>query len=153
MKTLRFLVSLLFLFSCFLSFSPSPTALPKQCLDDRRSSLLQLQHDLYYSPNFTFSSKFELWDVETDCCTWEGVSCDAFGHVIGLDLSYHNMSGSFHSIFNLHHLRHLNLAGNNFNTTLLSYGFDRLPNLTHLKLLFPWPNSSGDLILNKVSFS
>ncbi|KAL4311492.1 hypothetical protein GQ457_01G034190 [Hibiscus cannabinus] len=44
------------------------------------------------------------------------------------------MSGSFHSIFNLHHLRHLNLAGNNFNTTLLSYGFDRLPNLTHLNL-------------------
>ncbi|XP_039001976.1 receptor-like protein 34 [Hibiscus syriacus] len=63
-----------------------------------------------------------------------GVTCDAFGHVIGLDLSYKNISGSFDSIFDLHHIQHLNLAGNNFNTTLLSYGFDKLPNLTHLNL-------------------
>ncbi|KAK8585551.1 hypothetical protein V6N13_050529 [Hibiscus sabdariffa] len=110
------------------------TALPKQCLDDQRSSLLQLQHDLYYAPNFTFSSKFNLWDVNADCCRWEGVACDAFGHVIGLDLSYKDIAGNFHSIFNLHHLQHLNLAGNNFNTTLLSYEFDKLPNLTHLDL-------------------
>ncbi|KAK8585553.1 hypothetical protein V6N13_050531 [Hibiscus sabdariffa] len=111
-----------------------PSALPRQCLDDQSSSLLQLQLHLYYAPNFTFSSKFDLWDANTDCCWWEGVTCDAHGHVIGLDLSYQNVSGSFHSIFNLHHLQHLNLAGNNFNTTLLSYGFDRLPNLTHLNL-------------------
>ncbi|XP_039001979.1 receptor-like protein 6 [Hibiscus syriacus] len=134
MKTLPFLVSLFFLFSCFLSLVFSLDDLLVQCLDDQRSSLLQLQRDLYYSPNFTLSSKFELWDVNTDCCLWEGVTCDAFGHVIGLDLSYKNISGSFDSIFDLHHLQHLNLAGNNFNTTLLSYGFDKLPNLTHLNL-------------------
>ncbi|KAK8585545.1 hypothetical protein V6N13_050523 [Hibiscus sabdariffa] len=130
MTTLHFLVSLFFLFSCFLplvfSFHPPPNDLPEQCLDDQRSLLLQLQlqHDFYYGPNFTFSSKFELWDANTDCCWWEGVTCDALGHVIG-QLSL---------IFNLHHLQHLNLAGNNFNTTLLSYGFDKLPNLTHLNL-------------------
>ncbi|KAK8585549.1 hypothetical protein V6N13_050527 [Hibiscus sabdariffa] len=73
-------------------------------------------------------------DVNTDCCWWEGVSCDVLGHVIGLDLSYQNISGNFHSIFNLHHLQRLNLAGNNFNTTLRSYGFAKLPNLTHLNL-------------------
>ncbi|TYH82059.1 hypothetical protein ES332_D02G031100v1 [Gossypium tomentosum] len=137
MDTLHFLISL-FLFSCFLplvlSFSPPQTHLPKQCLDDQRSLLLKLQQHLYYAPNFTFSSKFELWDPNTVCCSWEGVTCDAYGHVVGIDLSYKNLSGSFHSIFNLHHLQHLNLAGNNFNTTLFSYGFDKLQNLTHLNL-------------------
>ncbi|TYJ45005.1 hypothetical protein E1A91_A02G025300v1 [Gossypium mustelinum] len=137
MNTLHSLISL-FLFSCFLplllSFSPLQTHLPMQCLDDQRSPLLQLQHHLYYAPNFTFSSKFKLWDPNTDCCSWEGVTCDAYGHVIGLDLSYKNLSGCFHSIFNLHRLQRLNLAGNNFNTTLFSYGFDKLQNLTHLNL-------------------
>ncbi|TYG78047.1 hypothetical protein ES288_D02G026000v1 [Gossypium darwinii] len=102
--------------------------------DDLRAPLLQLQHHLYHAPNFTFSSKFDLWDVNTDCCSWDGVTCDAYGHVVGIDLSYKNLSGSFHSIFNLHRLQHLNLSGNNFNTTLFSYGFDKLQNLTHLNL-------------------
>ncbi|TYG98880.1 hypothetical protein ES288_A10G152400v1 [Gossypium darwinii] len=100
----------------------------------QRSALLQLQHHLYYAPNFTFSSKLDLWDPNTHCCSWKGVTCDALGHVIGIDLSYQNLSGSFHSIFNLHHLQCLNLAGNYFNTTLFQYGFGKLPNLTHLNL-------------------
>ncbi|XP_022722196.1 receptor-like protein 12 [Durio zibethinus] len=142
MKNLHILIPLflptLFLFSfslsLVLSFSPSHTHLQNHCLDDQRSALLQLHHDLYYAPNFTFSSKAELWDLNTDCCFWKGITCDAIGHVIGIDLSYRNLSGSFYSIFNLHHLQLLNLAGNNFNTTLFQYEFDKLPNLTHLNL-------------------
>ncbi|XP_022721743.1 receptor-like protein 12 [Durio zibethinus] len=142
MKNFHILISLifptLFLFSCsvslVLSFSPPHTDLQNQCLDDQKSALLQLHHDLYYAPNFTFTSKAELWDPNTDCCSWKGITCDALGHVIGLDLSYKNLSGSFHSIFNLHYLQRLNLAGNNFNTTLFQYEFDRFPNLTHLNL-------------------
>ncbi|KAL1110986.1 hypothetical protein V6Z11_D02G026400 [Gossypium hirsutum] len=138
MNTLHSLISSLFFSSCFLplllSFSPPQTHLPMQCLDDQRAPLLQLQHHLYYAPNFTFSSNFDLWDVNTDCCSWEGVTCVAYGHVVGIDLSYKNLSGSFHPIFNLHRLQRLNLAGNNFNTTLFSYGFDKLQNLTHLNL-------------------
>ncbi|XVF65290.1 hypothetical protein PTKIN_Ptkin09bG0236300 [Pterospermum kingtungense] len=142
MKSLHFLISLLlpsffllsFSVSLVLSFSLSLTHLQNQCLDDQRSALLQLHHDLYYAPNFTFSSKANLWDPNSDCCSWKEITCDAFGHVIGLDLSYKNLSGSFHSIFNLHHLQRLNLAGNNFNTTLFHCKFDRLPNLTHLNL-------------------
>ncbi|KAK8636516.1 hypothetical protein V6N13_124262 [Hibiscus sabdariffa] len=129
-------LSLLLLHFYCAFFFPSQTHLPKQyCLDGQRSSLVQLWHDLYHaSSSFTFSSKFELWDLNTDCCSWEGVTCDALGHVIELDLSYKNLSGCFHSIFHLHHLQRLNLAGNNFNSTLLSYGFGKLPNLTHLNL-------------------
>ncbi|XVF65294.1 hypothetical protein PTKIN_Ptkin09bG0236700 [Pterospermum kingtungense] len=142
MKSLHLLISLLlpsffllsFSVSLVLSFSLSLTHLQNQCLDDQRSALLQLHHDLYYAPNFTFSSKANLWDPNSDCCSWKEITCDAFGHVIGLDLSYKNLSGSFHSIFNLHHLHRLNLAGNNFNTTLFHYEFDKLSNLTHLNL-------------------
>ncbi|XVF84592.1 hypothetical protein PTKIN_Ptkin17bG0049600 [Pterospermum kingtungense] len=144
MSTLRILISLflptLFLLSCsipvVLSFSPSDEATISHTrdLDDQRSALVQLQQSLYFSPNFTFSSKAQLWDLKTDYCSWKGVTCDALGHVIGLDLNYRNLSGSCHSIFTLHHLQRLNLAGNSFNITLLSYGFERLPNLTHLNL-------------------
>ncbi|XVE84700.1 hypothetical protein DITRI_Ditri17bG0034400 [Diplodiscus trichospermus] len=116
------------------SFSPSHTYLQNQCLDDQRSALLQLQQGLYISPNFNFSSKAELWDIKTDCCSWRGVNCDALGHVIGLDLNFRNLYGSFHPIFNLSHLQHLNLAGNNFNTILFSSWFQKLPNLTNLNL-------------------
>ncbi|KAK8275736.1 hypothetical protein V6Z11_D10G156300, partial [Gossypium hirsutum] len=99
-----------------------------------KSTLLQLQHHLYYALNFTFSSKLDLWDPNTRCCSWKGVTSQALGHVIGIDLSYQNLSGNLHSIFNLHHLQRLNLARNNFNTTLFQYGFGKLPNLTHLNL-------------------
>ncbi|XVF84595.1 hypothetical protein PTKIN_Ptkin17bG0049900 [Pterospermum kingtungense] len=144
MSTLRILISLflptLFLLSCsipvVLSFSPSDEATISHTrdLDDQRSALVQLQQSLYFSPNFTFSSKAQLWDLKTYYCSWKGVTCDAIGHLIGLDLNCRNLSGSFYSIFNLHHLERLSLAENNFNTTLSFYGFERLPNLTHLNL-------------------
>ncbi|XP_022733590.1 receptor-like protein 12 [Durio zibethinus] len=139
MSPLRILISLFLPTFFFLSCSSIPIVLSKtiiqsQCLDDQRSALVQLQQDLYFSPNFTFSSKVELWDLKTDYCSWKGVTCDALGYVVGLDLNYKYFSGSFHSIFNLHNLQRLNLAGNNFNTTLFPYGFEGLPNLTHLNL-------------------
>ena len=142
MNTLHIIISLflptLFLLSCsrpvVLSFSPSEPNIQSQCLDDQRFALVQLQQGLYFSHNFTFSSKTELWDLNADCCFWKGIKCDDLGHVIGLDLSHKNLSGSFHSIFNLYHLQRLNLAGNNFNSTLFPYGFERLSNLTHLNL-------------------
>ncbi|XVF78108.1 hypothetical protein PTKIN_Ptkin14bG0102600 [Pterospermum kingtungense] len=142
MKNIRILISLFmpffFLLSCSvshaLSLSPSQINPQNHCLDGQRSALLQLHYSLYHAPSFTFSSQAQLWDLSTDCCSWKGVSCDAPGYVIGLDLSHKNLSGTFYSIFNLHHLQRLNLAGNNFNTTLFQYEFDRIPNLTHLNL-------------------
>ncbi|XP_016700084.1 receptor-like protein 7 [Gossypium hirsutum] len=135
MENLGFLIALFFLFSSSTSLHPSShTNLQNHCLDDQRSALLQLQHHLYYAPNFTFSSKLELWDPNTHCCSWKGVTCDALGHVIGIDLSYQTFQATF-TPFSISIISNaLNLAGNNFNTTLFSYGFGKLPKFTHLNL-------------------
>ncbi|MBA0871725.1 hypothetical protein Goshw_029370 [Gossypium schwendimanii] len=144
MENLGILIALFFLFSSSTSLHPSShTNLQNHCLDGQRSALLQLRHHLYYAPNFTFSSKLELWDPNTHCCSWKGVTCDALGHVIGIDLSYQNLSGNFHSIFNLHHLQRLNLAGNNFNTTLFQYGLVSL-DLSYQEDCY-WRNDQNDV--------
>ncbi|XP_019158208.1 PREDICTED: receptor like protein 30-like [Ipomoea nil] len=81
------------------------------------------------------SKKVMEWNMEEDCCSWGGVSCDpATGYVIGLDLSFSMLSGEIFPIFNLHHLQTLNLSCNNFNTTPFPSGFEKLRNLTHLNL-------------------
>ncbi|KAK8563917.1 hypothetical protein V6N13_005865 [Hibiscus sabdariffa] len=50
-----------------------------------------------------------------DYCSWDGITCDASGRVIGLDLSYQFLSGEINnsnSLFRLQHLQQLNLADN-----------------------------------------
>ncbi|XP_047978669.1 receptor-like protein 7 [Salvia hispanica] len=72
-----------------------------------------------------------------DCCSWDGVTCDHSGFVVGLNLSYSSLSaGDIDAIFNLRHLQRLNLAGNNFQLTPIPSGLERLSNLTHLNLSF-----------------
>ncbi|XP_039029811.1 receptor-like protein 36 [Hibiscus syriacus] len=65
-------------------------------------------------PRILLSSKFELWDLNTDCCSWEGVTCgDAIGPVIGLDPRYNKFKGSIpSSLFTLPSLQKLFLQGN-----------------------------------------
>ncbi|EOY05180.1 Verticillium wilt disease resistance-like protein [Theobroma cacao] len=119
----------LFLPTFFLLSCSIPVV--SQCLDDPRSALLQLQQGLYHSHNFTLSSKSELWDVNTDCCSWKGVTCDALGHVIGLDLSYRELSSNFQSVFNLHHIRREYF---NSSTEWCQTAWLTLPNLRVLSL-------------------
>ena len=56
--------------------------------------------------------------MSTDHCAWEGVSCDQkTGDVIGLDLSCGQLRGAIlpnSTLFQLSHLRFLNLSQNNF---------------------------------------
>ncbi|XP_057443462.1 receptor-like protein 33 [Lotus japonicus] len=99
------------------------------------SLLLQLKNNL--SP-FTSerSHKLKTWDPSDDCCAWMGVTCDNKEHVTGLDLSGESISGGFDhssSLFNLQHLMNLNLAYNDFNSTIPS-GFNKLKNLTYLNV-------------------
>ena len=82
--------------------------------------------------------KTEHWKEGSDCCSWDGVSCDLVtGHVIELDLSCSWLSGTIHSnstLFRFPHLQRLNLAFNDFYGSSVSAGFGRFSSLTHLNL-------------------
>ncbi|KAL5126567.1 Receptor-like protein 9DC3 [Glycine soja] len=95
----------------------------------------------------SFSSKTESWKNGTDCCEWEGVTCDTIsGHVIGLDLSCSYLQGQLHpnsTIFTLIHLQQLNLALNDFSGSSLYSAIGDLVNLMHLNLSFS--GLSGDI--------
>ncbi|KAK7261046.1 hypothetical protein RIF29_27349 [Crotalaria pallida] len=71
----------------------------------------------YYCPT-NVSSKTTSWNKNSDCCEWDGVTCDTMsGHVIGLDLSCSMLQGQFHpntTLFHLTHLQRLNLTLNHF---------------------------------------
>ncbi|KAI5570263.1 hypothetical protein BDE02_11G016200 [Populus trichocarpa] len=67
------------------SLSTAPKAAHHRCRDDQRSAFAQLQENLKFPVS---SSKAELWDVKTDCCSWEGVTCNDVGHATRLDLSF-----------------------------------------------------------------
>ncbi|KAG9153711.1 hypothetical protein Leryth_005844 [Lithospermum erythrorhizon] len=66
-----------------------------------------------------------------------GVTCDNGGQVIAIHLSYEGVSGALNSsssLFDLQHLRSLNLAANNFNSSEITPAFGKLVNLVHLNL-------------------
>ncbi|XP_042519752.1 receptor-like protein 33 [Macadamia integrifolia] len=102
---------------------------------DERSALLELKqkHYLAYPDDDPLNS----WRQNTDCCFWEGISCDnTTGHVVSLDLSDLSLAASIHfnsSLFHFHHLQMLNLSWNHFNYFAPS-GFDRFTRLMHLNL-------------------
>ncbi|WOG85897.1 hypothetical protein DCAR_0105090 [Daucus carota subsp. sativus] len=93
------------------------------------------ENALYYIPS---RAKTKNWSMSSDHCTWDGVSCDhKTGDVIGLDLSCSQLEGAIlpnSTLFQLSHLRFLNLSGNDF--------YDQFPQefgffakgLTHLNL-------------------
>ncbi|KAI0531253.1 hypothetical protein KFK09_000806 [Dendrobium nobile] len=99
----------------------------EHCLQEQSSSLLQLKR------GFT-SGKLETWRPRTNCCKWEGVTCDELGRVSGLDLSDRSISGKIDpSLFNLTSLRALNLANNWFDhIPIPDFGWDKLANLSSL---------------------
>ncbi|KAL0340774.1 UNVERIFIED_CONTAM: Receptor-like protein 18 [Sesamum radiatum] len=136
---------LVFLLSISLSSHAAkqpPHSSKHLCLDDQKTSLMQLQDDIlsHNSSSVSFddnsSMKVAKWDERTDCCLWDGVTCDSSGNVVGLNLSYSRITGHIGAIFYLRHLQSLNLARNNFQLSPIPPGFERLTNLTHLNLSF-----------------
>ncbi|GLT89396.1 hypothetical protein SLE2022_073770 [Rubroshorea leprosula] len=104
------------------------------CQSDQQEFLLQLKNKLHFHSDV--SLKLMKWNQSVDCCTWEGVTCDVRGLVTDLDLSnewiFDGIDNSS-SLFNLQHLRSVNLANNNF-SSIFPLGFDKLSNLRDLNL-------------------
>ena len=132
------------LLSTSFSFSNST----KLCPGHQSRALLHLRKSFSVIDNSSFWGcdyygvtsypKTESWKKGSDCCSWDGVTCDRVtGHVIGLDLSCSWLYGTIHSnstLFLFPHLRRLNLAFNDFNGSSVSTRFGRFSSLTHLNL-------------------
>ncbi|KAK9095832.1 hypothetical protein Sjap_021329 [Stephania japonica] len=114
------------------------------CRPDQSIALLQFKSSF----SIESVSKLRSWKANTDCCSsWDGVSCDDFGYVIGLDVSESWLVGNIDSnssLFNLYHLQNVNLAFNDFNSSSIPAGFVRMNrSLTHLNL--SWSRLSGEV--------
>ncbi|CDP15604.1 unnamed protein product [Coffea canephora] len=117
------------------------------CHHDEALALLQFKevhristdasHDCNYFGQYSYP-KTTHWKPDTDCCNWDGVTCDNItGRVIGLDLSCGQLQGVIHpnaALFDLFHLHSLNLAFNDFTGSRISQRFGSLKSLTHLNL-------------------
>ncbi|KAI7747727.1 hypothetical protein M8C21_032994 [Ambrosia artemisiifolia] len=121
---------------------------------DECSHLYQFKESMSINKSASWDSraypKVASWNLNIsygarNCCLWDGVECK-FGHVIGLDLSSSFLYGpisSNNSLFNLIHLRTLNLADNDFCSSQIPSGIGQLSQLANLNLSYSW--FSGDV--------
>ncbi|EOA32750.1 hypothetical protein CARUB_v10016055mg [Capsella rubella] len=120
-------------FFVFLHPLPNTFASPTRsvCLGDQRDALLELQKE-FHVPTTS-------WNKSTDCCSWEGVTCDdILGKVISLELRYRKANTSLKSssgLFKLQHLRELDLSFCNLKGKIPS-SIGNLSHLTHLHLTY-----------------
>ncbi|CAG7890518.1 unnamed protein product [Brassica rapa] len=133
-STISLTLSILFLFGySYEDVAAVPTK--HLCRPDQRDALLQLKNEFeVLNSSFAYDyciykgikphGKTETWMNNSDCCTWEGIKCDAkSGEVIELDLSCSNLRGKFHSkssLRNLHSLTTLLLSHNDFSGPIMS---------------------------------
>ncbi|CAK8537839.1 unnamed protein product [Lathyrus sativus] len=139
----------LHLFLLLLTHFPSKSF--SLCNHHESSALLQFKNSFFIDTSSqleefqipscsSFSFKTDSWKNNTDCCKWDGVTCNnVSNYVIGLDLSCNNLEGELHpnnTIFKLRHLQQLNLAFNDFSMSSLHAGVGDLVSLTHLNLSY-----------------
>ncbi|KAI9384070.1 hypothetical protein POPTR_012G020895v4 [Populus trichocarpa] len=125
-----------------LSSNYSSSSSSHLCAHHQSLSLLQFKQSFSINSSASWEDcqypKTESWKVDTDCCLWDGVTCDLkTGHVTALDLSCSMLYGTLlpnNSLFSLHHLQQLDLSFNDFNSSHISSRFGQFSNLTHLNL-------------------
>ncbi|ESQ56306.1 hypothetical protein EUTSA_v10026954mg [Eutrema salsugineum] len=111
------------------------------CRPDQRDALWEFKSEFYVQQSpfsgITGDEKTKRWRNNTDCCSWDGVSCDPkTGKVIELDLMNCNLNGplrSNSSLFRLRHLQSLELGNNNL-SGVLPDSIGELKYLTDLSL-------------------
>ncbi|XP_057990671.1 receptor-like protein 9DC3 [Hevea brasiliensis] len=126
------------------SFNSSSPVMP--CLHDQSLALLQFKKTFSIRSNasswdFPYPKPYPKagsWKEDTDCCWWDGVTCDIdTGNVIGLNLSSSLLYGTIHSnntLFFLPHLQKLDFSNNDFNRSQIVPQFGQFLNLSYLNL-------------------
>ena len=119
------------------------------CHDSESSALLQFKQSFlineYASGDPSAYPKVATWKSHreeegqgSDCCSRDGVECDReTGHVIDLHLASSCLYGSINSsstLFNLDHLRTLDLSDNHFNYSEIPFAVGQLSRLRSLNL-------------------
>ncbi|GLJ42393.1 hypothetical protein SUGI_0878060 [Cryptomeria japonica] len=120
-----------FLLIWVIIYFPFSTA----CLQDEKSYLLDLKAAL----NLSMSSGSLSSSRGLKYCEWEGVGCDYHtSHVIRLEFDYwYTQQAELHpSLFNLQHLQHLDLSGNDFRGISIPRQLSKLKSLTFLNLSY-----------------
>ncbi|KAG8492737.1 hypothetical protein CXB51_010490 [Gossypium anomalum] len=144
-----------YLFLCLFLFFPhlyasSSSSGSHSCFHHEAASLIQFKNSFsitqtrdaaLYCDHFAGLKSFpktNSWKEGTDCCSWDGVTCDQLNaHVIALDLSCSWLYGNFPSnttLFLLPHLQKLNLAYNDFNDSKIPSEFGQFTSLFYLNL-------------------
>ncbi|KAL3834314.1 hypothetical protein ACJIZ3_009050 [Penstemon smallii] len=106
-----------------------------QCLNDQRSLLLQLKNNLIFDSSS--STKLVHWNLNVDCCNWNGIACDSSGHVISLELDNESINGGIENsttLSSFKYLERLNLAYNSFSNTQIPEQLVNLSRLAYLNL-------------------
>ncbi|KAF5762724.1 putative leucine-rich repeat-containing, plant-type, leucine-rich repeat domain superfamily [Helianthus annuus] len=136
------LILVLHVFEAALANKLSSLSLADEC-----SLLFQFKQNMSINKDASFDPraypKVASWNLNGsddagNCCLWDGVGC-RFGHVIGLDLSSSFLYGTIssnNSLFDLIHLRTLNLADNDFDSSQIPSGIGQLSQLANLNLSF-----------------
>ncbi|XP_062076955.1 receptor-like protein 7 [Humulus lupulus] len=111
------------------------------CHLDESIALLQFKNSFSVSlsdPDDDCYDKTTSWENGTNCCTWNGVTCDKLtGHVINLNVHCSGLQGILlpnNSLFSLSHLRTLILSGNGFFGSQISSEFGKFTYLTRLNI-------------------
>ncbi|GAU35655.1 hypothetical protein TSUD_255520 [Trifolium subterraneum] len=134
-------MSWLLLCSHLLLF-PSSSSFNFLCHHDENSALLQFKTSFTIETNphcdDESASKTTTWINGTDCCSWNGVTCDTVsGHMVGLNLGCEGIEGTLHpnsTLFHLVHLQTLDLSHNDLSYSHFHFKFARFLSLTHLDL-------------------
>ncbi|XWS09702.1 hypothetical protein CRYUN_Cryun39dG0011900 [Craigia yunnanensis] len=125
------------------NLSSSSSSVTQLCSHDEAAALIQFKSSFSIYPYPRYCNyisdiisypKTDSWNEGTDCCSWDGVTCDNIkGQVIGLDLSCSFLYGTIpsnSSLFLLSHLQKLNLAFNDFNHSKMSSKFGKFASLS-----------------------